>query len=330
VLREPNTDYPDCTDVSHSEMFAKLLTCVLLGQGSFKYAMRNLFRRIWRYVNYAPNTHSKTEEVRQLVQKVDAMVENVRIKTTAVETDLRYLKTMTVALQNQLNGIQDHLRSTQPWIPSSKESDQRPVGWLLTSLVGLFPNPIVVNIGLNEEELFEGLLDAGFSVYTFESQAKRAANLLERFNDCPRLHVLDAVSESLGLLAERKEIPAGFSVLRITAKDLESSMATDVDRLSPEVVDTPFSSQDAVAADELAAGKQLIREMRKFGYHWNLLVFRMANAPAFRFAANLSRTPDMSSGDLLFFKSFELFERTYRWAQLVLPRFQHLRSPDPS
>jgi hypothetical protein len=311
-------------------MFAKLLTCVLLGQGSLIYAMRDLFRRIWRYVNYAPNTHSKTEEVRQLVQKVEAMVENVRIKTAAVETDLRYLKIITAALQNQLNGIQDHLRSTQPWIPSSKGSDQRPVGWLLTSLVGLFPNPIVVNIEVDEKELFEVLLDAGFAVYTFESQAKRAASLLERFNDCRRFHVLDGVSESLGLLAERKEIPAGFSVLRITAKDLESSMATDVDRLSPEVIATPFSSEDALVADELASSEQLIREMRKFGYHWNLMVFQMANAPAFRFAANLGRIPDMSSGDLLFFKSFELFERTYRWAQLVLPRFQHLRSPDPS
>jgi hypothetical protein len=292
--------------------------------------MGNLFRRLWRYLNYAPDTHSRVEEVRQLVQKVDAMVENVRIKTTAVETDLRYLKIITAALQNQLNGIQDHLRSTQPWIASSKGSDQRPVGWLLTALVGLFPNPIVVNIGVNEEELFEVLLDAGFAVYTFESQAKRAASLLERFNDSRRLHVLDAVRDSLGLLAERKEIPAGFSVLRITAKDLRSSMATDVNRLSPEVVDTPFSSQDALVADELAASKHLIREMRNFGYHWNLLVFRMANAPAFRFAANPGRTPDMSSGDLLFFKSFELFERTYRWAQLVLPRCQHLRSPDPS
>jgi len=292
--------------------------------------MRNLFRRIWRYVNYAPNTHSKTEEVRQLVQKLDAMVENVRIKTVAVETDLAYLKIITAALENQLNGIQDHLRSTQPWIPSSKGLDQRPVGWLLTSLVSLFPNSIVVNIGVNDDQLFELLLDAGFAVYTFESQAKRVASLLERFNDCPRFHVLDAVSESLGLLAERREIPTGFSLLRITAKDLESSMATDLNRLSPEVVDTPFSSQDALVADELASSKQLIREMRKFGYHWNLLVFRMANAPAFRFAANLGRTPDMSSGDLLFFKNFELFERTYRWAQLVLPRFQHLRSPDPS
>lgn len=291
--------------------------------------MGNLFRRIWRYLNYAPDTHSRVEEVRQLAQKVDAVVEDVRIKTAAVQTDLRYLKTITVALQTQLNSIQDHLRANQPWLPSSEGSDQRPVGWLLASLVGLFPNPIVVNIGANDDELFKLVLDAGFTVYTFESQAKRAASLLERFNDRRRLHVLDGVNDSLGLLAERKEIPAGFSVLRITAKDLESSMATDVNRLSPEVVDTPFSSQGALVVDELAASKHLIREMRNFGYHWNLLVFRMANAPAFRFAANPGRTPDMSSGDLLFFKSFELFERTYRWAQLVLPRFRHLRNPDP-
>ncbi len=256
--------------------------------------MRNLFRRIWRYLNYAPNTHSKLEEVRQLVSILPEQFPqgkgfwNVQVKMAAVESDLHYLKAMTAVLQNQLNQLQDHLRSSQPWLPSPGGPSVPPEGWLLVSLVGFFARPILVNMGSNDDKLLELLLDAGFQVYT-----------------------------------EQKEIPPGFAVLRISFKDLEALPATDFDRLSPEVIDTAFSTLGAYGAEEQGASKKLIRDLRAVGYHWNVLVFQLAPAPAFRFAANLAETPDMSSGELFFFKSFELFERTYRWAQLVLPRFQH-------
>ena len=296
--------------------------------------MRNLFRRIWRFLNYAPDTYSKVEEVRELVSTLSdgfpkgKVSWNLRVKIAAMETDLRYLKTITDALQNQLNYVQDHLRSSQPWLPMADGSSQRPEGWLLTSLVSFFPNPIAVNIGINDDRLFELLLGAGFEIYTFKSREPTAAGLLERFSDCPRLRVIDSTGDPWRLLTETKEIPADFSVLRITTKDLDSLTATGIDSLGAKVVDTAFSRLDTAAADEFASSKKLIRAMRTWDYHWNLLVFRIGRAPAFRFAANLVETPDMSSGELFFFKDFELFERTYRWAQLLLPRFQHQSDSD--
>ena len=134
--------------------------------------MRNLFRRIWRYLNYAPNTHSKLEEVRQLVRILPEQFPqgkgfwNLQVKMAAVESDLHYLKAMTAALQNQLDQLQDHLRSSQPWLPAPGGLSVPPEGWLLVSLVGFFARPILVNIGSNEEKLLALLLDAGFQIYT--------------------------------------------------------------------------------------------------------------------------------------------------------------------
>jgi hypothetical protein len=299
--------------------------------------MRDLLRRIWRYLNYAPNTHGKVEEIRQHLHgylddfprrrdsfwKTVTAVEQVRTKVATIESDLHYLKSMMAALQSQLNSLQDHVRSSQPWLPSSEGSAQTPEGWLLLSLMSFFLNPVVVNICGNDDELFELLLEAGFEVYILAPDASSGEKPWARFSGRPGLHIVERSGHSLSWLTENKEIPTDFPVLRITTKELESWAFPAIGRLSPQIIDAAFSRLDASVAAELASGKQLIREMRSRGYRWNLLIFRIYGAPAFRFAPNLAAIPDTSSGNLLFFNDYQLFEETYRWAQLVLPRFQY-------
>ena len=290
--------------------------------------MRNLVHRIWRYLNYPPQTHGKAEEIRQRVvaavndfrPTVEAMANDLRV----LKTDLHYLKTMTVALQDQLNSVQDHLRSSQPWLPWPEGSDQKPEGWLLVSLGNFFPAPVLVNIGINDSELLPLLLNAGFEIYTFETNGKPAATGgLEQLTEHPKLHILNVPTKSLGVLVENNQIPAGFPILRTTANDLETSVVGEIGRLSPQIVDAAFSRIDAHPADELTSARKLIREMRTLGYHWNLSVFQIGGSPAVRFSIDLAEVPDMGSGNLIFFKNFEFFQQSYRWAQLVLPRFQY-------
>ena len=299
--------------------------------------MRDVVRRIWRYLNYAPNTHGKVEEIRQGLQgyfdnfpgqqkilwKAIAAVEQFGAKVAAMENELHYLKTIVIGLQNQVGSLNDHLRSSQPWLPSPQGSAQKPEARLLLSLASFFPNPIVVNIGANDDALWELLLDAGFEIYTFESEGSTMARLEKKFSDRSRFHILDTASTSTRLLAEEKEITANFPLLRITTREGESLAIPVIEQLAPEIVETAFSRVDTTPADEDASARKLIREMRTRGYHWSLLMFRIYGAPGFRFAANLAEIPDMTAGHLLFFKNFEHFEQTYRWVQLVIPRFQH-------
>jgi hypothetical protein len=289
--------------------------------------MRNLVHRIWRYFNYPPQTHGKTEEIRQRLvaavddyrPKVEAMANDLRL----LKDELRYLKTMTVALQDQLNSVQDHLRSSQPWFPWPEGSDQEPEGCFLVSLGNFFPKPILVNSVLNDSKLLQLLLNAGFEIYTVELNVQPAATgAPEPWAQQPALHILNAATGSLQLLAENKRVSGDLPILRTTAKDLDL-LVGNIGRLSPQIVDTVFCSIDSDPADEITSSRKLIREMRTLGYHWNLLMFRIGGAPAVRFSVNLAELPDMGSGNLIFFKSFEIFEKSYRWAQLVLPRFQH-------
>jgi hypothetical protein len=295
--------------------------------------MQNLVYRIWRYLNYPPRTHGKAEEIRQRLvaavddyrPKVEAIANDLRLlkyDLRLIKDDLRYLKTMTVALQDQLNSVQEHLRSSQPWLPWSEGSEQEPEGCLLASLGSFFPKPILVNIGLNDSKLLPLLLNAGFEIYTFKFDEQPATSRgPEPWAEHPGLHILNGAIESLPLLAENKQ--AGFPILRTTIKHLDASMNRDIGRFSPQIVDTAFSRIDTDPADELTSGRKLIREMRRLGYQWNLLMFRIGTAPAVRFSVNLAEVPDMGSGNLMLFKNYEIFEQSCRWAQLVLPRFQY-------
>ena len=298
--------------------------------------MRTLFRRIWRYLNYLPNIHGKLEEIggrlyayfdqmsrhEDIFRKAGSAQDLFQTKAAAIESELRCLRTISVSLQNQVNSIQDHLRSSQPWLPSPEGASRKPEGWLLLSLMSFFPNPRIVNIGTNDEELFELVLEAGFEIYALKPGGPVASKPLERFAGYHGLNVMDA-EELARVITEKKDLPAGAAVLRFPTKELESLMVTSTEQLSPEIMDTAFSTLDRYSSDDLGSGRKLIQEMRSLGYRWNLLLFRIYGAPGFRFAANLATVPDMASGHLLFFKNHAHFEQSYRWAQLVLPRFQY-------
>jgi hypothetical protein len=216
--------------------------------------MRDLLHRIWCYLNYPPDTHAKVEEVRQSVRhlsgyfppptgqawKVDAAVENFRIKIAAVENDLRYLKTMVAALATQLSNIQDHQRLSQPWLSAPAGSNWKPESLLLTFLASFFPNPIALNIGLTDENLFELLLDAGLVIYVFEPQVPLATKLRDRFTDRPGLHLIDAAVESLGARIRSKEMPADVLVLRTALTDADQFNAA-MEQLTPQVVETTYT-----------------------------------------------------------------------------------------
>jgi hypothetical protein len=245
--------------------------------------------------------------------KVDAAMENFRIKIGAIENELRYLKTLSLALNTQLTAIQDYLRLSQPWLPSLEESNQKAENLLVPFLAGFFPRPIAVNIGAGPESFFELLLEAGFEVYSHESTGALSAKVSERFKEIPGFHVL-----------ERKEIPADFSVLRMALSDFSAADIPTRERLSPHLVETVYSATKERSTEGRAVGKNIIREMRSLGYQWTLLIFRLEGMAAPRFAANLSSVPDMSSGSLFFFEDYHLFEQAYRWAQTALPPFRHL------
>lgn len=289
--------------------------------------MRGIFFRIWRYLNYPADTNGKVKET---WLRMRVLSENHQIKFAAVESDLRYLKTMVVALQNQFNSIQEQLRASVPWFPLQETADLNPGLFMLVHLASFLQDPIAVDIGANESSLSEVLLDAGFQVYTLAPSP--TLRVRESVRDEPGLHAVSVKvgpkDASLSSLAAQKEIPAHFSVLRTQTESSALEVLQGMGQLSPDIVETRFrrtelSGEREVATHGVAIGKELIQEMRARGYHWNLLIFRVDGVPAIRYVANLASVPDTCWGNLFFFRDFPLFEQAYRWSQAALPRFQH-------
>ncbi|MFY9985461.1 MAG: hypothetical protein WAK31_11925 [Chthoniobacterales bacterium] len=297
--------------------------------------MQNLLFRLRRYLNYAPDTRAKVEEtyvkVEETWQRMRMLSESFQLKVAAVENELRYLKTMVGALQNQLNSVHEHLRSPVPWLPSDEKLDQNPEFLLLAYLASFFQNPVAVDVGAAESGLLDVLLDAGFEVYACELDPSAAATLRERFHGKSGLHLCETAAGSKNLslksLVDRKEIPAAFAMLKIGAAGCETEVVRDMAQLCPEIVVTRlaqgYTPQSESETQENAQGRKLIREMRACGYRWNLLLFRAGGGPAISVALNLAAVPDASFGALFFFRDCQLFDRACRWSQGALPRLQH-------
>jgi FkbM family methyltransferase len=167
--------------------------------------MRDLFFRIWRYLNYPADTNEKVTEVWQRVQ---ALCEEFTIKSNhlqnefqektdnfqrefqRVEADLEHLKSSLYAIQDRLGHVYNHLNSGLPWLPADQRLDQNPEFLLLAHLVSYFEEPIAFDVGANEGALTKVLLDAGFEVYAFEPYPPSVDKLRKNLGDNSRLHVL--------------------------------------------------------------------------------------------------------------------------------------------
>jgi hypothetical protein len=307
--------------------------------------MQDLLRRIWRYLNYPPATHGKVEEISQQVreicqevrklseglppvEKLVTDVEKFKVKITAVENDIRYLKTLTIAVQNQLNSIQDHLRSSQAWLPSQPGLLDKPASLLLAHLAGFLQDPFVVEIGLHDGPVLKRLLDAGFSGCLLEPKPAAAAKLREQLGQNARLQVFESGAEALVALAETGKIPTDSAVLRITNGGFGLAVTRQLATLRPEIVEIALVAPLERPFEEnpgnlVWPSEESVRDMRAQGYRWSLLLFEIKGEPAVRFAVNLIALPDAALGSFFFFKDSRLFDEAYRWSQTLLPRFQH-------
>jgi|GEM_PF-6599232 len=286
----------------------------------------NLFLRIRRYLNYPADTHGKVEEI---WQRMRVLSESFKIKVAGIENEVRYLKTVVTALQNQLNSMQDQTRASLPWIPYAEGVKENPEFLLLTHLAGFFPEPMMVSAGRPEDALLERLLNAGFKAHVLAVDADAAA-LRRKFQENACLQVVEVAAGSeagaLGALLAKQAISADLSVLKINRKGFDFEVIGNGAGIRPQIIMTVWDQTRrslSVGQDDQASANALVERMRACGYQWNLLLFRTGNVSAVQFSVNLMNFPDATWGNLFFFKEFVLFDQAYRWLQGILPRFQH-------
>jgi FkbM family methyltransferase len=124
------------------------------------------------------------------------------------------------------------------------------------------------------------------------------------------------------------EVPADIGLLKIDTEGYDLEVINGLGPVRPVVVQTEFWGKEFVfvreesKGDQLANSEVVIETMRKLGYHWNMVIFRIEGERFVRFATNLAEAPHRAWGNLLFFREHPIFFEAFRWCQLSLPRFQ--------
>jgi len=66
--------------------------------------------------------------------------------------------------------------------------------------------------------------------------------------------------------------------------------------------------------------EDLVGEMRRRGFLWHLVVYRVDGSPDVAFFANHNHSVGRSWGNVLFFVDHDVFREALRWCAAVLPQ----------
>ncbi|MGH9549768.1 MAG: FkbM family methyltransferase, partial [Terriglobales bacterium] len=69
----------------------------------------------------------------------------------------------------------------------------------------------------------------------------------------------------------------------------------------------------------------LVQEMRKRGYLWHIVIYRLIDGTDSRFYANIDQSVENSWGNVAFFKEFTLFSEAYNWCSANLVQNETFR-----
>jgi hypothetical protein len=131
-------------------------------------------------------------------------------------------------------------------------------------------------------------------------------------------------------LVKDGELPDQIDFLKVDTEGFDLEVIKGLGDLRPAVVQTEFWGDDFLFVrneknrENFVSSTEIIRQMRKRDYFWNIIVFRMEAENYVRFGTNLASAPKMAWGNMLFFRDHNLFLEAMRWCRGALPRFQAL------
>jgi hypothetical protein len=89
--------------------------------------------------------------------------------------------------------------------------------------------------------------------------------------------------------------------------------------------DNALSAHDRVQRKAPVPAPDIIKELRKQGYYWNVIIFRTEVEGFIRMGTNLASIPDNAWGTIIFFRDHQLFLKAFHWCKTTLPRYRAAR-----
>ena len=137
--------------------------------------------------------------------------------------------------------------------------------------------------------------------------------------------------ESLASLHEAGMIPDDVALLKIDTEgfDLEVIRGMGTQRYDVVCAEYWDSSIPFQGDDSTYTLHALVDEIRKLGYKWHMVVYRVWGENHTAFYCNRRQAVPNTWGNVVFFRDFETFAAAQRWCSAVLP-VTHFRAAPPS
>lgn len=120
---------------------------------------------------------------------------------------------------------------------------------------------------------------------------------------------------SLDSLHKTGEIPEDVGMVKIDTEGYDLEVIRGMGDHQYPVVNAEFWAKDFTFGKDNSLNhlEDMVPEMRKRGYHWNLICCRVEGVEGIAFYLNTMRTPPKAWGNVFFFREAALFQHAAEW-----------------
>ena len=138
--------------------------------------------------------------------------------------------------------------------------------------------------------------------------------------------------ESLARLHESGMIPDDAALLKIDTEGFDLEVIRGMGSQRYDVICAEYwdSSIPFQGDDSTYTLDALVDEVRKFGYKWHMVVYRVWGENHTAFYCNRRQAVPNTWGNVVFFRDFETFAAAQRWCSAVLPVTYFRAAPPPT
>jgi hypothetical protein len=227
-----------------------------------------------------------------------------------IQSKLVELESKTAQTSDQLQNLRSFLtwysNRVEPWYWTGNFALSDPEEELAGLLVNFLPGRVLVNVGPETSDFAKAAAQVGYEVHHLE---------------LPNSDTLPGAMTSLDRI----------DFLNVTRENVDAGLAKALKSIQAAVIQMEFAdeirlpAQDRVLQKAPVSTPEIIKELGKQGYYWNVIIFRTEVESFIRMGTNLASVPGKAWGKIVFFRDHQLFLKAFHWCKTTLPRYRAAR-----
>jgi hypothetical protein len=236
---------------------------------------------------------SKITELQSRNASIDARTASIDARTASTSDQIQNLKNFLTWYSNRV----------EPWFWTGNFSHADPEEELAGLLFNFLPGSVLLTVGPENSNFTKAAAEAGYEVHHLEP---------------PNYAALPGVKTSSDKI----------DFVNITRENVDVGLLRALDSIQASVIQIGFADDNALTAHDRVQQKapvsapDIIKELRKQGYYWNVIIFRTEVESFIRMGTNLASVPEKAWGTIVFFRDHQLFLKAFHWCKTTLPRYR--------